>query len=305
MIVPNQSNIKVHFAGTEELLRGSIILNAASHKYSLFTAFPFICDELKIKHGFPNYGFNYGQVSELNDNNSKHCIQDSGLFSLMFGSFQGEKTESLLESWFDVLIELVKKNNYKGTVVEVDCQKIFGIEKAWKFRERMKKELPTNRQINVFHKEDGKKGLDRMIEFSDYIAISIPELRNLGQKKYTTQIANYIKNKKPNIDIHLLGCTENKMIKEFNFCSSSDSTSWVSINRYGWFKYNDGKKTYEIKKSNIKESELLKIYEPRVNLIFDKLKRPKTKSNIIYHCLYLMQVDHLIKQYTFYAGSQD
>lgn len=305
MIVENQSNVKVHFAGCEELLRGSVIYKGANHKYGLFTAFPFICDMLKIKHGFPNYGFTYNEVAQLNDKNSIHCIQDSGLFSLMFGSFSGDKNIHLINKWVDALIELTAINEYKGSYVEVDCQKIFGIEKAWEYRIKMKKELPNNRQINVFHKEDGQKGLDRMIEFSDYIAISVPELRALGQKNYTNKIAHYIKNKKPSIDIHLLGCTENKLLKELNFCSSTDSTSWVSINRFGWFKYNDGKKTYGIKKSNINEIELLKNYAEKVEKIFEDLKRPKTKSNIIYHCMYLMQVDYLIKQYSHYAGPQD
>ena len=41
MIVPNQSNIKVHFAGTENLPH-MLVVNAADIKYSLFTVYPFI-----------------------------------------------------------------------------------------------------------------------------------------------------------------------------------------------------------------------------------------------------------------------
>lgn len=305
MIVPNQSNIKVHFAGCEEILRGSVILKAADYKYSLFTAFPFICDELGIKHGFPNYGFTYKDVISLNQNNSYHSIQDSGLFSLMFGKFSGVKNIDTLNKWFDKLTEITLINEFKGTVVEVDCQKLFGVEKAWEFRYKMKEILKHNRIINVFHKEDGQKGLDRLIEFSDYIAISIPELRAIRKKNFAENIAHYIKNKKPSIDIHLLGCTENKLLKELNFCSSSDSTSWVSINRFGWFKYNDGSKTIGIKKSNINKSHLLKTYSDKIVNIFQSNQRPLSESNILYHCMYLMQVDYLIKQYTIYAGPQD
>ena len=57
----------------------------------------------------------------------------------------------------------------------------------------MKIELPDNRIINVFHIEDGMKGLDRLIEFSDYIAVSVPELRILGKKNHTVKLAHYIK----------------------------------------------------------------------------------------------------------------
>jgi hypothetical protein len=168
----------------------------------------------------------------------------------------------------------------------------------------MRLELPKNRIINVFHKEDGQKGLDKLIEFSDYIAISVPELRSLGQKNHTEKIANYIKNKKPSIDIHLLGCTENKLLKKLNFCSSADSTSWVSINRYGWFKYNNGKETVGIQKSKIKTEVLIDTYGEKVLKIFKDNNRPITESTVIYHCMYLMQVDFLIKQYSIYAGDQ-
>ena len=305
MIVPNQSNIKVHFAGAENLIRSNLILKGAFSHYSLFTIFPFLCEKFKITHGYQNKGLTYQEVSQNNFNNSKHCIQDSGLFSLMFGSYKGEKTEKFIIEWYEKLIETTLSGNFLGTVVEVDCQKVLGVDKAWELREKMKKDLPNNRQINVFHKEDGQKGLDRMIEFSDYIAISVPELRALGQKNYTNKIAHYIKNKKPNIDIHLLGCTENKLLNELSFCSSADSTSWVSFNKFGWFKYNDGKKTISIKKSNISKEELKKKYYPQLNEIFDESKVKKSESLLYYHACDLMQLEYLLKQYSYYAGAQD
>lgn len=305
MIVENQTNIKVHFAGGENLIRSNLILKGASSNYSLFTIFPFLCDKFKITHGYQNKGLTYEEVAKNNYENSKHCIQDSGLFSLMFGSYKGEKSEKFIIEWYEKLIETTSLGNYLGTVVEVDCQKVLGINKAWELREKMKKDLPNNRQINVFHKEDGQKGLDRMIEFSDYIAISVPELRALGQKNYTNKIAHYIKNKKPSIDIHLLGCTENKLLKELNFCSSADSTSWVSFNKFGWFKYNDGKKTHTIKKSNISRLELKKIYYSKLDSLFEESKVKKTESLLYYNACDLMQLEYLIKQYSIYAGPQD
>lgn len=305
MICQNQKNIKIHFAGCEELVRGSLVLKEMNHNYGLFTAFPFICDALNIKHGFPNYGFTYKEVVELNKNNSLHTIQDSGLFSLMFGSYKGKKDELFIEKWYESLVKVTLNGEYKGSVVEVDCQKVLGVEKAWEFREKMKIDLPNNRQINVFHLEDGQKGLERLIEFSDYIAISIPELRSLGKKQYTEKIAHFIKNKKPEIDIHLLGCTENKLLNSLNFCSSADSTSWTSINRYGFFKYNNGIKTYSIKKSDFISSELFKIYGEKAINCLEYNNRPITESSIHYLCCYLIQIEYFIKQYTYYAGDQN
>ena len=294
MIVPDQSNIKVHFAGAESLIRSNIILNVCKAKYSLFTIFPYLCNEFGIKHGYQNKNTTYGEIAKLNVDSSRHTIQDSGLFSLMFGAYKGKKDEDFITRWYEKLIEVTLKGNFKGTVVEVDCQKVLGVEKAWEFRSKMKTDLPNNRQINVFHFEDGKKGLDRLIEFSDYIAISVPELRVLNKKNYTIKIANYIKNKKPDIDIHLLGCTENKLLQELSFCTSADSTSWVSLNKFGWFKYNDGRTTHTIKKSNISKSKLRESYGDKIKQALIQSRVKVSDSLEYYHQCDAMQIDYLI-----------
>ena len=305
MIVQNQSNIKVHFAGAESLVRSNLILEGSQSHYSLFTIFPFLCDRFGIKHGYQSKGVSYAELAENNSKKSLHCIQDSGLFSLMFGSYKGERDEKFILSWYDGLVSTTLEGNYGGTVVEVDCQKVLGVGKAWELRERMRADLPNNRQINVFHIEDGQKGLERLIEFSDYIAISVPELVSLGKRNYTSDIAHFIKNKKPEIDIHLLGCTANKTLRDLNFCTSSDSTSWVSLNKFGWFKYNDGRKTTTIKKSNISREQLEKVYYERLRVIFAMCRSNATESLLYYHACDLFQLEYLLKQYTVYAGPQD
>jgi hypothetical protein len=156
----------------------------------------------------------------------------------------------------------------------------------------------------VFHKEDGQKGLDRMIEFSDYIAISVPELRSMGQKNYTEKIAHYIKNKKPSIDIHLLGCTEVKLLHNLNFCTSSDSTSWQQVNRYGVLKFNDGNKTYTAKNSNININALKTRYLRDIERIVSKWGEV-TEKRIDYYSKYALAGELLKKQYTIHAGNQD
>ena len=305
MIIENQSNLKVHFAGAESLVRSNLILNGINANYSLFTIFPFLCNQFGIKHGYQNKYQTYEEICNNNFIYSKHSIQDSGLFSLMFGSYKGLKDEKFIVKWYEKLVETTFLGGFKGSVVEVDCQKVLGVKKAWELREKMKNELPNNKIINVFHKEDGQKGLDKLIEFSDYIAISVPELRSLGQKNHTEKIANYIKNKKPNIDIHLLGCTENKLLKNLNFCTSSDSTSWTSLNKFGIFKYNDGKKTISIKKSNISRAELEKNYYQILKNIFINSRTKQSDSLLYYHACDLFQLEYLKKQYTIYAGNQD
>ena len=119
----------------------------------------------------------------------------------------------------------------------------------------MKDRLP-NRIMNVWHWEDGQKGLDRMVEFSEYIALSLPELRALKKTKHAVALANYIKNKKPTIDIHLLGTCANKYLEELSFCTSADSTNWQEVNRWGHLAYKNGKgQSWHVHNSQIKEED--------------------------------------------------
>jgi hypothetical protein len=296
MIVTNQSNLKVHFAAAENN-NHFCELKTGGANYLLFTVFPLICQKFGIKT--VPYGNEITNTAKKVYENSNHCIMDSGLFTLMFGSHKGQKDEKFINKWYNELIGYVSDRGYKGTCVEVDCQKVLGVEKAWEFRQRMRNDLPNNRIINVFHKEDGQKGLDRMIEFSDYIAISVPELRFLGQKNYTEYLAHYIKNKKPSIDIHLLGCTELKLLKNLSFCSSSDSTSWNSGVRYGLITLSNGKKGHI---SKLKKEHYIPFMDQVERLHLETgVKMPnKNRSSIL-----SFQVNQLIKLYSNYAGNQD
>lgn len=224
------SKLRVHFAGGESC-GGTIATLSSDVNFLLYTVYGYIkgnkCDKAWVK-SLKYY---------------RHVIQDSGLFTLMFGAGKGTRFDmkSAID-WQDRLIDFVQRNNLSCTCVEMDTQKVFGVKETWILRERMRKKL-KNRQINVFHVEDGHEGLDELIKYTDYIAISVPEWRIIRPKEYKScvcRIANYIKNKKPEIDIHLLGCTERDLLKKCNFCTSSDSTSWLSANKYGTYKLLDG-----------------------------------------------------------------
>lgn len=238
------SNIKVHFAGSDGQETFYAAMAAAHTNYRLYSCYKYI---LKKDPG-ADFQLPADHVIRVQCRENRQVIQDSGLFTLMFGSAKGRRqTRERLTQWQDKLIAFVQQNGLQATCVEIDCQKVLGVEEAWYFRERMRR-LLKNPQINVFHFEDGKKGLDRLIEFSDYIAISVPELRILKPKTFredTRYLTHYIKNRKPNIDIHLLGCTDVKMIAQNRFCTSADSTSWLSGVKYGYF--DDGIQTCHIK----------------------------------------------------------
>lgn len=237
-------NVKVHFAAGE-VQNQYIAAKALGVNYSLYTCYPWV--ERKI---FPTAkspimplrwqkeGDTGVKIPQYIAQTTRHTIQDSGLFTLMFGSQkEAKKDKALINRWYDGLVEFTLAHGQPVTCVEVDCQKLLGPSEAWEFRERLRRDLPaSNRIINVFHLEDGSKGLDRMIEYSDYIAISVPELRFAGKKAHVPALARYIKNKKPTIDLHLLGCTEISLLKECSFATSADSTSWISGKRFGFLK---------------------------------------------------------------------
>ena len=193
------NNIKVHFAGSDggEIFYAALL--AAQTKYRLFSCYKYI---LKRR---PDDDFRLpaDHVIRVQDTVNRHVIQDSGLFTLMFGAGKGQaQTLESLTEWQDKLIAFVQQNNLRCTCVELDCQKVLGVREAWYFRERMKK-LLDNPQINVFHFEDGMQGLDSLIDFSDYIALSIPELRIIKPKTFredTRYLTHYIKNRKPEMD---------------------------------------------------------------------------------------------------------
>ena len=138
-----------------------------------------------------------------------------------------------------------------------------------------------------------------MIEFAEYIAISVPELRIIKPKTYkddTYKLACYIKEKKPEIDIHLLGGTEFEMIKRCKFCTSADSTSYASSTRVGTIM---GKHVDTIKPEKRKE-----LYENSKRVLEEM--GVKTTENYVWYFTNIWISAYLHwKKYEQYAGSQD
>ena len=228
------NNLKVHFAGSDGQENFHAALCAAGTRYRLYSCYRYIVN----KPPDADFRLPAEHVIKAEEHENRHVIQDSGLFTLMFGRNKGQRqTRESLTQWQDKLIAFVEQNGITATCVEIDCQKVLGVEEAWYFRERMRRRL-RNPQINVFHFEDGRRGLDRLIDFSSYLAISVPELRLIKPRTFredTHYLVHYIKDRKPEIDIHLLGCTDMRMIGQNRFCTSADSTSWLSGVKFGYF----------------------------------------------------------------------
>lgn len=293
------NNVKVHFAGSENF-EFAYILHDAGVNYFLFTVLPFIMDQFDIKWGRITHCktiYSYIELPKM----SNHVIMDSGLFTLMFGACKNVKPdEKFIRRYKDAICDFVNSHHMDKSIacVECDCQKLLGTDLAWELRTQMRKQIP-NPIINVFHFEDGKKGLDRLIDFSDYIAVSVPELRIVKPKTYkedTYRLASYIKDKKPQIDLHLLGCTEKAILERCKFATSADSTSWQQVNRYG--------RICGFHTSQIKHDKLPYHLEHAKHLL-EQLGIEPTDQRVKYFFNYWLAGYILKQEYTKVAGNQD
>lgn len=265
--------------------------------YALFTAFPFVERMVFGKAKSPIMPFKWMQnpaveIPQYITSNCKHVIQDSGLFTLLFGARKDLKADrAIIESWYNNLVQFTLNHGLPVTCVEVDCQNILGMEAVWEFRQRMQQDLPNNRIINVYHLRDGEKELDRLIEFSEYIAISVPEFSANGKADYVSKLTRYIKHRKPTIDIHLLGCTAPRLLQENRFCTSSDSTSYTAPKRFGFL---GGRHIRNINPDKIKAY----FGEEHFNNILQH-------NNEMNTCTLLLTLEKCRKDYIKNAGSQD
>lgn len=234
-LYPN-NNLKVHYAGCDNMQRLKQ-LSALGVNYALYSAFPFIY-RICFGKGVAKKDLDF--VASVRKT-MKGVIQDSGLFSLLYGKSSHLANEKNVFKWYDGLVEWTLAHGQDVVVVEVDCQDIISNEVAWDLRYRLRNDLPNNRIMNVWHVSDGMDGLDRLIEFSDYIAIAIGSgAPGDNSRQAMCQISKYIKDKKPEIDIHLLGCTHLKTMKLCRFDTSCDSTYWLNLLKFGaWADHKD------------------------------------------------------------------
>ena len=239
------SNCKVHFVISNDV-RQTLAMRSAGANYALFSAYDFIV------------GKKESYAAEITPNlfHFNHVIVDSGLFTLMFGAKKDQQLEySDLHDWACRLAQFARENHVENASwVECDSQKLVGAERTWEIRQEFEALMGDREVINVFHLEDGEEGFDRLVEHSRYIAISVPELRFNRPKRYK-QIASTLARRarilKPEIKIHLLGCTEPAMLADNRFVTSADSSSWLSWARYGWAKGGDGHHVSQLKDEQI------------------------------------------------------
>ena len=111
------SNIKVHFAGSdgEEIFYAALC--AAKTRYRLYSCYKYIVN----KSPDADFRLPANHVIKVQDRENRHVIQDSGLFTLMFGKGKDQRqTRETLTQWQDKLIAFVEQNGITATCVEID-----------------------------------------------------------------------------------------------------------------------------------------------------------------------------------------
>lgn len=240
----------------------------------------------------------YHQIAKKNDklsesydflnNKFRHIIIDSGLFSIMFGCDKNKPfNEKIATDWMNKYINYIRNAPFKNaSYVECDVQKKLSKETAWEFRRYMKAQLPDKQLINVYHLEDGNP--DSLIEYASYIAISIPELKFNISRNEMLKLCRYITRKATNkgIKIHLLGCSDLKMLKEFSFCYSCDSTNW----------------SFQTRTTNLfSTSQIKKVSKDDLKKMGKMYENKNTNADEIHYGVIKM----LLMDYTKHAGDQN
>ena len=231
------NNLQVHFAALPDAKRLAA-LHAAGVRNILLSAYNFIknkspdrIEPLTESSGFDKHLFDFPVDS---------FILDSGLFTLLFGAGKGKpQTYESMRDWMHRLVRFVEVNNIRGKIVEVDAQDMIGSEARWDIYTEMRELLPNHEIVTVTHISDGLSEYERLCDASDSIAISVPQLRIHQSGRYKTTVRELLRiahNIKPDIKIHLLGCTELDMIHEHRFdATTCDSSSFSACDYSGTY----------------------------------------------------------------------
>lgn len=156
---------------------------------------------------------------------NKDVIIDSGIFTLTYSDSKRTLSEKNLDDYYNGYIDFCKEYVPPHVkVIEFDCQRLFGVKKAWSYRMDMRKRLPNHTVLNVWHFEDRLDGLDEMARFSQYLCLP-SELIKYESVKTCKKIQERI-HSLSDVRIHILG-TSNKNCCIPGITTSVDCTSWL------------------------------------------------------------------------------
>ena len=189
--------------------------------------------EAKVKHILVSYW-------ELNDKVTLKGLHEEG-FNIMVDSgaysFQ-ESTAQKRVNFEEYLVEYIEflqhNKDYYESCVELDIDKIVGVEQVKKYRTIME-----NAGLNPMVVWHPPRGFEAWKEHCrDYERIgfnTINDIRNMRQMRKMMEVAD-----KYDVKVHGFGTTKTAYMENFDFYSV-DSTSWLAGGRFGHFFQFDGR----------------------------------------------------------------
>lgn len=159
-------------------------------------------------------------------------ILDSGLFTFLWGV--GATREFDIDAYVKAYAQFVNTHLPDGAVaVECDCAPLVGRDRARAVRRALRKLVHDHIPImNVYHLDEGSP--DATVDASDYVAVSVPELRRKVTRAELVRITDYVVQRalRRGARVHLLGCTAATLLRRFCIATTCDSTSWLGAVRY-------------------------------------------------------------------------
>lgn len=141
-------------------------------------------------------------------------VVDSGLFTMMFGSGRGRTYDiKELRAYTAKYVRYLNEIRFRHYAVEMDVHKVLGMNAVFELRAYLEDHWPVEQTIYVWHEEEGIDGLQRLAAERPYIALSIPELRQVASKRkldlnmLTLNLLRTI-NEAGSPKVHLLGCSQ-------------------------------------------------------------------------------------------------
>ena len=260
--------MKLFIAGCEPQEIRRMPLNAGASNYLL--SYYHLIHKGGNSTGITQFMYEY---KKLKEHTNADFIMDSGLFTMMFGADSGNTyTKKDLINYTHKYLANMKELGYKDTIVEMDVHKVLGMKELQEFRDLFISNYGIERTMFVWHIEETIKGWEEMCNKYSYVALSVPELRIVMQKKYLKPFMQKMINRalaiNPDIKIHLLGCTSNSLLDVRGYYSA-DSTSWQQPLRYGDIKNPVTMRT--VHQTQLNKDKLLKEYLEKDNYNVMKL----------------------------------
>lgn len=204
-------------------------------------------------------------INHLNERNHKGLITiDSGAHS--FFAFAGESNQASYNArkvgqkmpdhkeYFFRYLKWIKENYHKFSYfVELDLQKLFGIELIKLWRQILKNEGVYGKCITVYHHCDSWDDFIEILDTTESGYIALPGIRNRVMKlPYMKCLKEAYKR---GIRVHGFALTKPEITMQYPFFSV-DSTSWISGGMHGGTIYIDrfgGLNSKKIDPKNITE----------------------------------------------------